>query len=323
MENLLLAWEEFIVGKRRKKDVQVFASDLFQNIATLHADLLDGTYRHGPYQAFRINDPKPRLIHKASVRDRLLHHALHRMLYPPFSKSFIADSYSCQTEKGMHRALNRFAIFAQKASQNHTKTCWILKCDIRKFFASIDHSVLLASLSTHIMDNRLVTLLRNIIDSHHASFGKGLPLGNLTSQLFANIYLHPFDLFIKRFLRAKWYIRYADDFVILSSDRTLLSAYLSLIQVFLAETLQLELHPSKVHIQTIASGVDFLGWVHFPHHRVPRTSTIRRMMRHVAEQPTDETVQSYLGMLKHGNAYRLSLEIRNLSFLHHQSMDQI
>jgi len=313
MENLLLAWEEFIVGKRRKSDVQEFAYDLYSNIMALHEVLKGGTHRHGPYQAFRINEPKPRQIHKASVRDRLLHHAIHRKLYPFFAPTFIADSYSCQTDKGMHRALNRFQAYARKSSKNHTKTCWVLKCDIRKFFASIDHMVLRSLLRERILDLRLIRLLDNIIESHASAPGKGLPLGNLTSQLFANVYMHPLDAFIKHTIRAKLYIRYADDFVILSRDRNLLLAIIPLIEGFLRDRLRLELHPSKIHIQTVASGVDFLGWVHFPDHRVIRSATKRRMMRRIVEHPTQETVQSYLGMLGHGDGYRLSLVIQNLA----------
>jgi len=143
LENLLLAWREFLSGKRRKLDVQVFAARLMDNIFSLHFDLLYHKYQPSAYQAFNISDPKPRHIHKASVCDRLLHHAIYRLLYPFFDRTFISDSYSCRLEKGTHRAINRFQEFFYKVSQNNTKTCWVLKGDIRKFFASIDHDVLL------------------------------------------------------------------------------------------------------------------------------------------------------------------------------------
>jgi len=137
VDNLLLAWQEFLRGKRNRRDVQEFERDLMANIFALHRDLANKTYQHAPYHAFNISDPKPRNIHKASVRDRLLHHALYRVLYPFFDKTFIADSYSCRLGKGTHRAMNQFRAFARKASRNHTRTVWVLKCDIRKFFASI------------------------------------------------------------------------------------------------------------------------------------------------------------------------------------------
>ncbi|MEK7173026.1 MAG: reverse transcriptase domain-containing protein, partial [Patescibacteria group bacterium] len=143
VENLLEAWKEFIGGKKNKKDVQEFSLRLMDNIFILHFDLANLTYKHSQYQAFLINDPKPRIIHKASVRDRLLHHAIHRLLYPFFDKTFIGDSFSCRENKGTHKAIVRFRVFSQKASQNNTKTCWILKGDIKKFFDSIDHNILL------------------------------------------------------------------------------------------------------------------------------------------------------------------------------------
>src|SRR3989344_2955229 len=134
-ENLLEAWEEFVNGKRSKKDVQEFSLHLMDNILSLHQDLANHSYRHGGYKAFNISDPKPRSIHKANVRDRLIHHAIYRVLYPFFDRTFIADSFSCRLRKGTHKSLDRFRSFAYKASKNNTRTCWILKCDIRKFFA--------------------------------------------------------------------------------------------------------------------------------------------------------------------------------------------
>ncbi|HEY4517356.1 MAG TPA: RNA-dependent DNA polymerase, partial [Candidatus Paceibacterota bacterium] len=150
VENLLLAWQEFLCGKRNKRDVQEFQFCLMDNLLALHADLRDKSYRHGGYKHFKISDPKPRDIHKASVRDRLLHHALYRQLYPFFDRTFIADSYSCRLRKGTHKAINRFRSFAYQASKNNTKTLWVLKCDIRKFFASIDQKILTTILQSRI-----------------------------------------------------------------------------------------------------------------------------------------------------------------------------
>src|SRR3989344_3954373 len=216
VENLLAAWREFVRGKRKKADVQEFQYKLMDNILALHRDLKEGTYKHGGYKAFKISDPKPRDIHKAKVRDRLLHHALYRKLYPFFDRTFISDSYSCRLRKGTHRAMARFDSFAYKASKNHTKTLWVLKCDIKKFFASIDQKILLDIVGQYISDKDILWLLSQIIKSFHSTHvGVGLPLGNLTSQLFVNIYMNEFDQFMKHKLKAKYYIRYADDFVIL------------------------------------------------------------------------------------------------------------
>src|ERR1035437_6094088 len=167
IENLLLSWQEFLHDKKKRNDVIIFQSKLMDNIYSLHNDLKNKTYKHNNYEAFKINDPKPRDIHKASVKDRLCHHAIYRVLYPYFDKKFIYDSYSCRIEKGTHKAIYRFEDFIRKESKNNTKTCWVLKCDIRKFFASIDHGVLKSILAKHIEDVGTLDLLSKIIDSFH------------------------------------------------------------------------------------------------------------------------------------------------------------
>lgn len=310
VDNLLEAWKEFIKGKRSRKDVQEFALNLMDNILDLHECLANFTYRHGVYQAFNINDPKPRSIHKASVRDRLLHHAIYRLLYPFFDRTFIADSFSCRINKGTHKALNRFRSFAYKVSQNNTRICWILKCDIKKFFENIDHKILIAILKEYIPDKNIIWLLENIIESFSKTLGKGLPLGNLTSQLFVNIYMNKFDQFIKHGLKVGYYMRYADDFVVLSEDKACLQELLPKIADFLNERLNLTLHPNKIFIKNFYSGIDFLGWVHFSDHRVLRTATKRRMLKNIKfRSDNNETLQSYLGLLKHGNTRKLTILI--------------
>lgn len=281
------------------------------NIAGLHESLITQTYNHGRYTHFKINDPKPRDIHKASVRDRLLHHAIHRKLYPIFDRTFIADSYSCRKGKGLHKALARFTIFGRKVSQNNTKTCWILKCDIKKFFASIDHKILLGLLSKRITDDRSLNLLGKVIQSFDRALGLGLPLGNLTSQLFANIYLNELDQFIKHKLQIKYYIRYADDFIILSDNQDDLKQLSAKIEIFLQTNLKLQLHPDKVFVKSLASGADFLGWINFPHHRNLRTKTKRRVLKGVRHEPGNDRLQSYLGLLQHGNTYKICNQLKN------------
>ena len=317
-DNLLDAWKEFLRGKQKKKDVQIFEYDLIRNISALRSDLVAGKYQHGSYTHFKINDPKPRDIHKASVRDRLVHHAIYRVLYLFFDRMFIVDSYSCRLEKGTRRAMNAFGRYAYQESKNHTKTVWVLKCDIRKFFASVDHQILIGILQKHLSDERTVSLLQNIIKSFYSTAsGKGLPLGNLTSQLLVNIYMNEFDQFAKHELKAKHYIRYSDDFVILSTDRTWLLSLLPRIRDFLSESLKLELHPDKVFISTFASGIDFLGWVHFPDHRVLRTSTKRRMFKAISMNLKEEAISSYLGMLGHGNTWKVRKKVENLIHKYH------
>jgi len=310
--NLLEAWREFERGKRQRKDVQLFKRNLITNIISLHQDLKQKSYTHGHYHSFNISDPKPRNIHKATVRDRLLHHAIYRQLYPFFDKTFISDSFSCRKFKGTHKALKRFQIFANKVSKNDTKTLWVLKCDVKRFFDSIDHQILLSILKEYVVDREIILLLERIISSFHKNrLGKGLPLGNLTSQLFVNIYLNKFDQFVKHKLKANYYVRYADDFVIMSGDKQWLEEVLSKTKEFLHTELRLELHPNKVKIQTLSSGVDFLGWVHFSKHRVLRTTTKKRMFRNIElKERKLEVVQAYLGLLSHGNGRRLRGEIK-------------
>lgn len=311
-ENLLQAWQEFCSGKRKALDVQRFERNLADNLLALHSELADGSYRHGSYYRFSINDPKPRVIHKAGVRDRLVHHAIYRKLYPFFDKTFIADSYSCRIDKGTHKAMGRFKHFSHQLSHNNTKTVWVLKCDIRKFFDSIDHETLLKFLHERIAEEAVFALLKQIVASFPVTDGKGLPLGNLTSQLFVNIYMNEFDQWVKHKLRARHYIRYADDFVFLSNDRQALADIIPHIAHFLGQHLRLQLHPTKLFLSTAASGMDFLGWVHFPTHRVVRTAMKRRMIKNILAKPEPAVFDSYQGLLKHGNAYELSREVENL-----------
>lgn len=282
-------------------------------ILDLHHELKCKTYKHGSYYAFNISDPKPRNIHKALVRDRLLHHAIYRKLYPFFDRVFIADSFSCRLGKGSHKAVKRFMDFAWKVGKNNTRTCWVLKCDVRKFFASIDHLVLFEILERYIPNKDVIWLLDRIVSSFQSSEERtGLPLGNLTSQLLVNIYMNEFDQFIKHKLKEKYYIRYADDFVILSSNKKNLETKIILIKKFLGEELKLRLHPDKVSIKTVASGVDFLGWVHFPDYKVLRTVTKKRIFRNIKKKiGKRETVESYLGLLKHGNTHKIKYSIES------------
>ena len=216
--------------------------------------------------------------------------------------------------QGAHRALRRFEEFGRKASQNNTKTVWVLKCDVRKFFASIDQNVLIRVLGIHIKDKKVLQLMYEVISSFRSTqVGKGLPLGNLTSQLFVNIYMDWFDQYMKHRIKTRYYIRYVDDFVIMNTEKTILENILTDIQIFLKDTLFLDLHPNKVFIKTLASGVDFLGWVHFPYHRVLRTVTKKRMFKNLrSKKDSKATLQSYLGMLSHGNAKKLAQKITTL-----------
>jgi len=309
--NLLRAWAEFLSGKKKRRDVITFQGQLMDNIFSLQFDLKTKSYKHGGYQAFKISDPKPREIHKANVRDRLLHHLLYQETYLYFDQKFIYDSYSCRFNKGTYRALNRLVEFAGQVTRNHRRTVLVLKCDIRKFFASIDHQILKDILVKYITDQDLLWLFGQVIDSFNTpgKMGIGLPLGNLTSQLLVNIYMNEFDQFVKRSLKIKYYVRYADDFVFLNEDRKFLENLRPQLDDFLNKQLKLYLHPKKVFLTTLVSGVDFLGWTQFEGHRVLRTTTKHRMLRKVRGTNEQSVIAAYRGLLKHGNAYRLRAKV--------------
>jgi RNA-directed DNA polymerase len=315
--NVLSAWNEFLLGKKKRIDVIVFQARLTNNILDLYNDLKNRTYKHGEYKSFNISDPKPRNIHKATVRDRLLHHLLYRETYLYFDKKFIFDSYSCRLNKGTHKAIYRLSDFIRRVSNNFTTTSWVLKCDIKKFFASIDHSVLKGILKKYIYDKDLLWLFSQVINSFETvnKCNKGLPLGNLTSQLLVNIYMNEFDQFVKRDLKVKFYIRYADDFILLSQDKEYLKSIKNRIQHYLFFKLKLSLHEDKVFLKTVDSGVDFLGWNHFEGFRVLRTVSRRRMFKKIKKNNEEKIVNSYLGLLTHGNTYNFEKKIIKERFL--------
>lgn len=327
-EALFAAWNSFKKDKRNKKDVLRFEWKLEQNIFQLHRDLQSRRYHHGPYSSFNINDPKPRNIHKATVRDRILHHAVFTALNPIFEPTFIANSFSCRIGKGTHKDVDTLARIARAVSRNGHRPCFALKCDVKKFFATVDHEVLLHILRKRIKDIDAIWLLEEIIGSFSSEFSslferKGLPIGNLTSQLFANVYLNVFDQFVKNELKVKNYLRYTDDFVIISDNKLYLENLITPISEFLHSRLKLSLHPKKITIRTFHQGIDFLGYVILPYHRLLRTKTKQRVFRKlrqrisecrsgvISKESLEQSLQSYLGVLSHANTYRLSQDLQN------------
>jgi retron-type reverse transcriptase len=327
-ENLFSAWDEFKKGKRDRKDVMIFEHDLERNIFNLYDDLKSKRYKHGPYAGFYIHDPKLRHIHKATVRDRILHHAVYSVLNEIFEPMFISDSFSCRIGKGTHKGVDRMEEMLRKVSRNNTEICYGLKCDVQKFFNSVDHRILLSILEKRIRDNDTMWLLEQIVKSFESDrsvlfFPKGVPIGNLTSQLFANVYMGEFDRFIKHALKVEFYVRYTDDFIIVSRDKAYLEDLIAPIQGFLKEKLELNLHPDKVSIRKYRQGIDFLGYLAFPHYRLLRKKTKRRIERKIerglmacnagliTREELDQSFQSYLGVLSHANAHGLTEELKN------------
>jgi len=269
---------------------------------------------------------------------------MYQQLYQIFDRTFIHDSYASREGKGTHAGVRRFEVFARKVSANYTRHAFVLKCDVRKFFDHIDHRLLFVLIARKITDEKLLALLRSIIGSfsipHRPNWipasarldsarlagmteGKGLPLGNVTSQLFANIYLHELDQFVRHTLKAGYYIRYCDDFVILNESRAVLEKYSIEILNFLRTKLSLELHPNKVTIRKLRQGTDFLGYVSLSHFRVLRTRTKKRMLKRLVVlsrgirtnkelENALPVISSYLGMLAHCKGEKLRKEVVKL-----------
>ena len=310
LDNLLFAWKRFRISKRRREDVQMYERFLEDNLFELHYEFLNLCYRHSSYEKFTIHDPKQRTIHKACVKDRIVHQAIVNVIEPIFEKRFIYDSYSCRTNKGTHAAVKRLRSFFRKESANDTKTVYALKCDIQKFFASVDHEILCQLLAKRIPCTKVRTLILNIIHSFSVTPGIGIPLGNLTSQLFANVYLHELDWFVKQKLGTKYYLRYCDDFVLLANSPEACRRLVIQIDNFLKYHLCMNLHPNKVHIRTWNQGVDFLGYISLPNATILRPGTASRAIRHA----TSENLSSYLGLCRHANAFDIERQLKNQTF---------
>ncbi len=299
LPNIFCAWREFQKDKRNRDDVKEFSVDAEESMFTLHYDLTCGRYRHGPYEAFWVCDPKRRLIHKACVRDRLLHHAIFRVLYPIFNKKWIYDSYSSREFKGTHAAMKRFRDFAWKISRNNTRDVWILKIDVKKYFHSIDHDILVSLLIKALPneEERLLDLLKDNVKSFSTSPNKSIPLGNLTSQLFANVYLNPFDQYVKRKLKLFYYIRYADDIIVISDSCEFLANLLPVFAIFLEQRLKLSIHPDKISISMWNKGIDVLGFISYPTKTVMRPSTEQRMIKRLEYQSNSADFDEQLNAL--------------------------
>jgi len=330
-ENLFLAWDKFKNGKRNKKDVRLFEWNLEENIFSLNRDLKNKMYKHGAYHSFSIKDPKPRNIHKAQVRDRILHHAVFRILNPIFEPGFISASFSCREGYGTHKGVQYLQDTLRKATQNGRVSCFALKCDIKKFFDTIDHDTLLGILKRKIKDDNTIWLLKQIISSFSSNYSllgieKGVPIGNLTSQLFANIYMGELDQFIKHNLKVKYYLRYTDDFIILSENKKYLKNIIPQIVSFLQDELRLKIHKEKTIIQKTSQGVDFLGYVVFNKYKLVRTKTKRRMTKKfklkieqyqngvIPKKSLSQSLQSYFGFLEHGESFTIEEDFKKQYF---------
>jgi retron-type reverse transcriptase len=329
-ENLLNAARQAQRGKRFRDNVLAFNYNLEGELAKLKAELESLTYQPGAYKTFEIVEPKRRMISAAPYRDRVVHHALCNVIVPIFERTFIGDSYANRIGFGTHRALRRFTQFARSSR-------YVLQCDIRKYFPSIDHAILKSLLRRKLKCSDTLWLIDTIIDNSNEQESvvdyfpgddlltpvqrrRGLPIGNLTSQFFANVYLNSFDHSVKEQLNVVKYIRYVDDFALFSDDWGFLAEARVAVEEYLAQ-LRLKIHPVKSQLFETQQGANFLGFRILPDCIRVRTENLRRARRRLRRMQTEyaqgkigvrdvsQSIQSWVAHLDHGDTWQLRQQI--------------
>jgi len=333
--NLVSAYNQARVGKRNRASVSRFDYLADLSLLNLKNYLTSNSYRPGKYRHFWVYDPKKRRISAPEFVDRIVHHALCQVIEPIFDRGFIYDSYACRRGKGNHQAMKRLQTFLRSpvlliSSEAKNKVLspeatgsYALKGDISKYFASINQQILFQLIKKKIANPKVLALLQIIISSYRnpvqqdPNNPKGIPIGNLTSQLFANIYLNEFDHYVKQTLRRKYYLRYVDDFIILGESKNDLKRVYRAITQFLKNRLCLELHPKKVRIFPTCLGVDFVGYVVFPDHIRLRSKNVRRFKKRfkkllqkqkegqISPEELFNRTQSWVAHAKHADTFRL------------------
>lgn len=316
-EALYQAYRRARRGKRHRQQVQIFEQDLEGNLIQLQNELIWGTYRTGEYRRFIVREPKERVVAALPFRDRVLQHALVSVIEPIWERRFIHDSYACRPGKGMHRGADRAQAMLREVKRRHGKV-YVLKADISKFFYSIDHAVLKQLIRRRIACRRTLTLLDDIIDS--CGDGVGLPIGNLTSQLSANVYLHELDEFVKHAIGERYYMRYMDDFCVIHHDKAHLQRVRVEIERFLWDRLRLKTN-AKTQVFPVGTrhgrALDFLGYRIWTTHRRLRKSSIARISRtlrrfqrqyaigRVSLQKIGQSVRSWIAHASHADSFGL------------------
>jgi RNA-directed DNA polymerase len=334
-DNLYAAFRAARKGKRNRAAVASFEFDLEQDLLRLESELRDQSYRPGRYTNFYIYEPKRRLVSAAPFRDRVVHHALCRVIEPIWEARFIPTSFACRVGKGTHRALDQAQAWVRRYG-------YAFHGDIVKYFPSIDHQIMRQLLARRIADQQTLWLIDRILasgegilareypltyfpgdDLFAANRPRGLPIGNLSSQFWANVYLHELDKFVKHQLRCPAYLRYMDDFVLFANDKAQLHLWKAAIRDFLVTRLRLVLHPQKSVVFPVKVGLDFCGFRLYPTHRRLRRSSIRRFVRRFRRQriayqqgqlSMDEwhmSLQSWIAHAAHGNTWRLRERLFN------------
>ena len=339
-ENLFIAWESAGAGKRFRDEVLLFENNLESNLIDIQNHLIYGTYECGRYRPFYIYEPKKRLIMALPFRDRVVQWAIYRQLFPIFNRQFIRDSYACRKGMGTHAAADRLQYWLRQ-TERKPQRFYYLKLDISKYFYRVDHAVLMGILRRKIHDEPLLCLLEKIINSETTAFGLpagvdpdaclpedrlfdvGMPIGNLTSQMFANVYLNELDQYAKHTLKLRYYIRYMDDVIILHPDKVYLGAIKNDIEQFLDENLHLQLN-SKTAIRPCSMGIDFVGFKIWATHRKLKRKTAKKIKQSVknlailqaegdiSDQTLKQAIASYKGILSHCDSYGLRQELNRI-----------
>lgn len=351
VQDLLEAWQDCRKRKRSTDAAVAFEMRLADNIMQLYRELLAGTYRPGQSTCFAVLKPKPREVWAAGFRDRVVHHLLYRHIGPGFIRRFAEDSCACITGRGTLYGAQRLEKKIRRITQNWKLPAFYLKCDFANFFNCIDKRRLDAMLAPHITapwwlaltrtvlhhDPRPAALIRSApevldrVPCHKSLFAQdehhGLPIGNLSSQFFANVYLDPLDQFVLHMLRPAGYVRYVDDFVLLHHSPRMLTAALKRIERFAAERLGLALNPAKTIIQPVARGMDFAGQIIRPHRTQARKRLLQSALTRAADAPDRhhrrDTLNSYLGLMRHGSNHQMQRRVVKAARLlgHSHSLD--
>ncbi len=329
--NLQLAWKNASRGKRGKEPVAAFEYNLADNLLALQEELKTQRYQPGEYHSFYIHEPKKRLISAAPFRDRVVHHALCNLSTPYFEKKFIPDSYANRVGKGTHRALDRCQQFSRRYK-------YYLQCDIVQFFPSIDHELMCLELAKALPDKSLFWLVDLILESGSnvlseeyemvyftgddpstgsgqgllaANRPRGLPIGNLTSQWWGNLYLNTIDQFVKRELQCKAYLRYVDDFILFANDKKVLREWRAKL-IKRLERYRLILHDERVLSRPVTDGIRFLGFVIFPEHRLLKRNKgiayqrkLKKLCQNSSQEKIEASLQGWINHVRYGDTWGL------------------
>ena len=339
-QNLISAYYRCRKRKRLKPQASKFEFSLEKEIINLEKLLKNHTYEPLPFSVFVVTEPKIREVFAAEFRDRVIHHLLYNYLSPIFERKFIFDSYACRKGKGTYRTVKRLSQFLRKITANNRKKAFYLQADIKNFFPSINHDILFKLIEKYTKNSNILWLTKSIIyydctqnpvkkgqlplslvPPHKSLFnvppGQGLPIGNLTSQFFANVYLNELDQFIKHHLKCKYYVRYVDDFVILDESKENLYKILQEIDKFLEQKLSLKLHPKKLIIEDINKGIDTLGYLIKPTHILVRKRVVKNFKKKLFQFQKDlplnkvkldfilSSLNSYYAHFRHADSYKL------------------